>query len=133
MISEAAAKHAGLVMAHAAEGENRRSIEFESETQDRALDRAWSSLVEYRDHVDLWAMAREGLIAAETGKDDVLVVAAWAPGMPDAVVDVVRCRPTNCCRRCVMKASQVEKLTLELEAEENRLRQHLLMRPAGRG
>jgi hypothetical protein len=112
MITEAAAKHAGRVMAHAAaiasvsrpgelicpfvvvtEGENRRSIEFESETQDQAVDRAWSSLEEYRDHVDLWAMAREGLIAGETGKDDVLVVAAWAPEMSDAVVFTQRFRP----------------------------------------
>ena len=112
MITEAAAKHAGLVMAHAAaiasalepgelicpfvvvtKGENRRSVEFESETQDQAVDRAWSSLAEYRGHIDLWAMAREGLIAGQTGKDDVLVVAVWAPEMSDAVVFTQRFRP----------------------------------------
>lgn len=112
MVPEAAAKHAGLVMAHAAaiasvlepgelicpfvvvtKGENRQSIEFEAETQDQAVDRAWSSLAEYRDYIDLWAMAREGLIAGRDGKDDVLVVAAWAPEMSDAVVFTQRFRP----------------------------------------
>jgi hypothetical protein len=112
MITEAAAKHAGLVMAHAAaiasvlepgelicpfvvvtEGENRRSVAFESETQDQAVDRAWSSLEEYRGHVDLWAMAREGLIKGQAGKDDVLVVAAWSPEMSSAVAFTQRFCP----------------------------------------
>lgn len=112
MISEAVAKHAGLVMAHAAaiasvlepgelicpfvvvtKGENRQSIEFESETQDQAVDRAWSSLAEYRNDIDLWAMAREGLIAGQNGKDDVLVVAAWGHEMSGPVVFTQRFRP----------------------------------------
>ncbi len=112
MIPETAAKHAGFVMAHAAaiasvlelgelicpfvvvtKGDNRQSIEFESETQDQAVDRAWSSLAEYRDQVDLWAMAREGLVSGQNGKDDVLVVAVWAPEMSDPIVFTQRFRP----------------------------------------
>lgn len=112
MISEAVAKHAGLVMAHAAviasalesgelicpfvvvtKGGNRQSIEFEAETQDEAIDRAWSSLAEYRDHIDLWAMAREGLMSTEEGKNDVLVVSAWKHGMNEAIVFCQQFRP----------------------------------------
>jgi hypothetical protein len=112
MISEAVAKHAGLVMAHAAviasvlepgelicpfivitKGSDRQSIAFESKTQDEAVDRAWSSLSEYKTFVDLWAMAREGLVAGETGKEDVLVVAAWEQGMSEAVVFTQRFLP----------------------------------------
>jgi len=112
MISEALAKHAGLVMVHTAvivsvnepgelicpfivitKGSDRQSIEFESETQDEAVDRAWSSLAEYRTVVDLWAMAREGLVAGPNGKEDVLVVAAWEQGMSEAIVFTQRFLP----------------------------------------
>lgn len=112
MVSEALAKHAGLVMVHAAvivsaiepgelicpfiviaKGSDRQSIEFESKTQDEAVDRAWSSLSEYRAVVDLWAMAREGLVSGPNGKEDVLVVAAWEQGMSEAVVFTQRFLP----------------------------------------
>lgn len=112
MVSEALAKHAGLVMVHAAvivsaiepgelicpfiviaKGSDRQSIEFESKTQDEAVDRAWSSLPEYRAVVDLWAMAREGLVSGPNGKEDVLVVAAWEQGMSEAVVFTQRFLP----------------------------------------
>ena len=114
MIPELVAKHAGLVMAHAAaiasvlkpgelicpfavvtKGDNRQSIDFEAETQDEAIVRAWASLTEYQGYIDLWAMAREGLIAGESGKDDVLVVAAWTHGMPEPVVFSQRFCPTS--------------------------------------
>ena len=90
MITEAAAKHAGLVMAHAAavasviepgelicpfivvaKGDDRQSIEFPSKSQGEAIDRAWSSISEYQAFVDLWAMAREGLAAQQGTADDV--------------------------------------------------------------
>lgn len=75
-------------------GQNRQAIDFVAETQDQAVDRAWASLDEYREHVDLWAMAREGLIAGASGKDDVLVVCVWTRGMPDAAVFTQRFRPS---------------------------------------
>lgn len=112
MISEAVAKHAGLVMAHSAaiasviepgelicpyiviaKGSDRESIDFESQTQDEAVARAWSSLDEYREIVDLWAMSREGLVEGPDGKEDVLVVAVWEPGMSEAIIVTQRFLP----------------------------------------
>jgi len=68
------------------QGANRQSIEFEARTQDEAVSEGWASLDKYRDHVDLWALAREGLANGPNGKEDVLVVAAWTHGMPEPVV-----------------------------------------------
>jgi hypothetical protein len=111
-LPDAVANHAGFVMAHAAaiasalkegelicpfvvvqEGEYRRSIDFEDETQDRAVERAWASLIELGDRVDLWALAREGLKRGPNGKDDVLIVAAWTKGMDEPIVFVQRFLP----------------------------------------
>lgn len=111
-ITEAAARHAGLVMAHAAvvasvlepgelicpfavvaKGDDRQSIEFESDTQDQAVERAWASLDEYRNQIDLWAMAREGSVAGPDGKEDVVVVATWGQGMAEPFVFTQRFRP----------------------------------------
>jgi len=105
LLPEAVVKHAGFVMAHAAvivsvlephelicpfavvtKGDNRESIEFEAENQDEAVSEAWSSLDKYRDHIDLWGMAREGLVTASGVKEDVLVVAVWTHGMPEAAI-----------------------------------------------
>ncbi len=109
---EAAARHAGLVMTHAAaiasvlepeelicpfvvvaKGEDRQSIEFEADSQDEAVSKAWDSLEEYKSRVDLWALAREGLSTVDGVKVDVLVVAVWMPGMPEPVVFVQGFRP----------------------------------------
>lgn len=98
-------RHAGLVMAHAAniasvlnigelicpfavvtKGDSRESIEFEAPTQDEAISEGWASLDKYKEHFDLWAFAREGLVRGSDGKEDVLVVAAWTHGMPNPVV-----------------------------------------------
>jgi hypothetical protein len=98
-------RHAGLVMTQVAsiasvledgelvcpfavitKGENRQSIEFEALSQDEAVSDGWASLEKYKDHLDLWALAREGLISGPDGKEDVLVVAAWTHGMLEPVV-----------------------------------------------
>ncbi len=71
-------------------GANRQSIEFEAESQDEAIAEPWASLDELRDNVDLWAMAREGLLSTSSGKFDALVVAAWGCGMPEATPFVQR-------------------------------------------
>jgi hypothetical protein len=104
-LPEAVLRHAGLVMTQAAsiasvlqdgelicpfavitKGENRQSIEFESETQDEAVLKGWESLDELREKIDLWAFAREGLTKGPEGKNDVLLVAAWTHGMSEPVL-----------------------------------------------
>jgi hypothetical protein len=69
-----------------ARGDNRQSIAFEAPSQDEAVSEGWASLERYKDDVDLWAFAREGLINSPDGKEDVLVVAAWTHGMLEPVV-----------------------------------------------
>jgi hypothetical protein len=101
--------HAGLVMMQAAsiasvlqeeelicpfivitKGSNQQSIEFEAGTQDQAIAEGWDSLEKYKDKLDLWAFAREGLRKGLSKgpqvKSDVLVVAAWTHGMVEPVV-----------------------------------------------
>ena len=94
------AKHAGLVLTQAAsiasvlnsgelicpfavvtKGSDRQSVEFEAATQDDAVSKGWAHFNEWKERVDLWALAREGLAVEPNGKVDVLVVAAWTPGM----------------------------------------------------
>jgi hypothetical protein len=105
-------RHAGLVMTQAAsiasvlesgelicpfavitKGENRQSIEFEAASQDEAVSEGWASLGKYEEHLDLWAFAREGLINGAEGKEDVLLVAAWAHGMAKPVIFLQRFLP----------------------------------------
>ena len=105
-------RHAGLVMTQVAsiasvleddelvcpfavisKGENRQSIAFEGLSQDEAVSEGWASLEKYKDHLDLWAFAREGLINGPGGKEDVLLVAAWTHGMLEPVVFFQRFLP----------------------------------------
>jgi hypothetical protein len=105
-------RHAGLVMTQVAsiasvledgelvcpfaviaKGENRQSIEFEALSQDEAVSEGWASLEKYKDRLDLWAFAREGLIIGPHGKEDVLLVAAWTHGMLEPVVFLQRFLP----------------------------------------
>jgi hypothetical protein len=98
-------RHAGFVMAHAAvvvselkadelicpfavitKGESRQSLEFEAESQDKAVSEAWASLDAHKERIDLWAMAREGLVSTSRCKADVLVVASWGHDMGEAVM-----------------------------------------------
>lgn len=107
LLPEAVVKHAGFVMTHAAvvasvlephelicpfvvvtKGNDRQSIDFEAQNQDQAVSEAWSSLDGYKEHIDLWAMAREGFVPTTAGKKTVLIVASWGHGMQEAVVFV---------------------------------------------
>jgi hypothetical protein len=107
-------RHAGLTMMQAAsiasvlgeqelicpfavisKGSDRQSVEFESETQDEAVSKGWASLDEWKDQIDLWAFAREGLVATPAGKVDVLVVAAWGPTMKEPVIFTQRFLPNT--------------------------------------
>jgi hypothetical protein len=111
-LPEAASRYAGLVMTQAAsiasvlepgelicpfiviaKGEDRQSIEFEADSQDEAVSKAWDSLEHYKDQVDLWALAREGLRSTQAEKKDVLVVAVWASGMLEPAIFVQGFRP----------------------------------------
>lgn len=76
-------------------GEDRQSIEFKANTQDEAVSRGWASLDEYRTRVDLWAFAREGLINGPSGKEDVLSIAVWKPGMEEPAIFLQAFLPTG--------------------------------------
>ena len=76
-------------------GPDRQSVAFESETQDEAVSKGWASLEEWKGEIDLWAFAREGLVATPEGKVDVLVVAAWGPMMNEPVVFTQRFLPST--------------------------------------
>jgi hypothetical protein len=69
--------------------------EFEALSQDESASEGWASLEKYKDHLDLWAFAREGLINGPNGKEDVLLVAAWTHGMPEPVVFLQRFLPRD--------------------------------------
>lgn len=104
-IPDNVARHAGLVMTQAAsiasvldigelicpfavvtKDEIRQSIEFEAATQDEAVSKGWDSFATLKDQVDIWSLAREGLQRGPSGKEDVLVVAAWTQGMEEPAV-----------------------------------------------
>jgi hypothetical protein len=76
-------------------GDNRQSIEFQARSQDEAVSEGWASLEKYKDHLDLWALAREGLLKGPNGKEDVLLVAAWTHGMLEPVVFLQRFLPRD--------------------------------------
>jgi len=76
-------------------GDNRQSIAFEGRSQEEAVSEGWASLEKYKDQLDLWALAREGLLNGPNGKEDVLLVAAWTHGMPEPVVFLQRFLPRD--------------------------------------
>jgi hypothetical protein len=111
-IPDVVVRHAGLVLTHSAvvasvledgqlicpfavatKGDDRQTVEFEAATQDEAVSKGWSHFEEWKEHVDLWALAREGLVPGPNGKDDVLVVAAWTRGMVEPLVVTQRFLP----------------------------------------
>jgi hypothetical protein len=59
----------------------RRSIEFESETQEEAIEKGWASLDHSIEKSESWAFGREGLLRIEDSVSDVLLVSIWEPGM----------------------------------------------------
>jgi hypothetical protein len=78
-----------------AKGENRQVIDFESETQQEAVQKGWASLDEWREHIDAWGFGREGLLSdGSSHKVDVLCVSVWKPGMSEAVNLFQRFTPT---------------------------------------
>jgi hypothetical protein len=114
VLPDEVARHAGLTMMQAAsiasvlgaqelicpfavvaKGSDRQSVEFESETQDEAVSKGWASLDEWKGQIDLWAFAREGLVATSEGKVDVLVVAAWGPLMSEPALFTQRFLPNT--------------------------------------
>lgn len=104
---DAALKFGGFVLAHAAvvanalepgdlicpfavvtKGSDRQILDFEADSQAKAIERGKASLGELKDTIDLWAFAREGLYG-ETDKPeskvDALVISAWTHGMAEPV------------------------------------------------
>lgn len=100
-IPKDALKYAGFVLVHCAaiadsnrDGEllcpfavvtaadGRRVIDFESDTQQEAVDKGWASLNEARSSRVWWAFGREGIYREPDGTGtDVLTVSVWLPGM----------------------------------------------------
>lgn len=79
-----------------AKDQSRQAIPFEADTQAESLDNAMASLEQYRDHVDFWSCAREGLYSEMddgAAKVDVLVVSAWTQGMRAPIEIIQRFRP----------------------------------------
>lgn len=77
-------------------GENREVIDFESETQQEAIEKGWASLNEWREAIDLWGFGREGLLSdGISQKTDVLSVSVWKPGMSEVVNMFQRFSPTS--------------------------------------
>lgn len=76
-------------------GDSRERIDFEAESQVEALEAGKASLAELKDHVDFWALGREGLLskADDAAKVDVLIVSAWTHGMSEPVVLIQRFCP----------------------------------------
>lgn len=65
-----------------ADDSGRRVIAFESETQEEAISKAWSSLAEAQAGKVWWAMGREGIYRDPDGTGtDVLTVSVWIPRM----------------------------------------------------
>jgi len=77
-------------------GENRQVVDFESETQQEAIEKGWASLDEWREMIDLWGFGREGLLSdGSSQKVDVLSVSVWEPGMSEVVNMFQRFSPTS--------------------------------------
>jgi len=104
---EDAVRFGGLVMAHTAyvasdlehgalicpfsvietEGE-RQIIAFESDSQAESIERGKASFEDYKNTVELWSLAREGLLSfvgSNEPKQDVLTVSAWKTGLDEPV------------------------------------------------
>lgn len=62
--------------------DGRRVVDFESDTQQKAVAKGWASFDEARAHRVWWAFGREGIYREPGGKGtDVLTVTVWLPGM----------------------------------------------------
>jgi hypothetical protein len=66
------------------DSDGRRVVNFESETQEEAVEKGWSSLGESKEKREWWAFGREGLFRAEGKAVDVLLVSVWVPGMNES-------------------------------------------------
>lgn len=65
-----------------ADSDGRRVIDFESATQDEAVEKGWASLDEAVARGDWWAFGREGIFREPDGAGtDILTVSVWLPGM----------------------------------------------------
>jgi hypothetical protein len=102
-IPDEALEFAGFVLAHCAtiadanrggelicpfavvEGNGRREvINFQSDTQEEAVAKGWSTLAQARTRHLAWAFGREGIYREPDGTGtDVLLVTVWIPRMTD--------------------------------------------------
>jgi hypothetical protein len=105
---EDAVRFGGTVLAHAAwiasdleDGElvcpfaiiqtgcEREVVAFESDSQAESVERGKASFQDYKERVDFWSFAREGLlpyVGSDQSKVDVLTVSAWGKGLDEPVI-----------------------------------------------
>jgi hypothetical protein len=55
--------------------------------------KGWDSFAALKDQIDIWSLAREGLLRESDGKADVLVIVAWTRGMLEPAVFTQRFTP----------------------------------------
>jgi hypothetical protein len=72
---------------------NRTLSRFEAETQEVAIARGKSAMMDASKSADAWAFVREGLMPEGGVKVDVLVVDFWAKGMSAPVTIIQRFEP----------------------------------------
>lgn len=103
-IPDGAVEFAGFVLAHcAAIADSNRAgelicpfavlrksgrqevIDFESEAQAEAVEKAWKSLPAAQATKTGWALGREGIFRGSDSAEDVLTVSAWLPAMKELI------------------------------------------------
>ena len=105
---EDAVRFGGMVLAHAAwiasvledgalvcpfaiirTGCDREVVAFESDSQAESIERGKASFQDYKERVDFWSFAREGLLSyvgSDEPKVDVLTISAWGQGLDEPVI-----------------------------------------------
>jgi len=103
-----AVRFGGMVLAHAAwiasdledgslvcpfaiiqTGSEREVVAFESDSQAESVERGKASFEDYKERVEFWSFAREGLllhVGGDEPKVDVLTVSAWRQGLDEPVI-----------------------------------------------
>jgi hypothetical protein len=105
---EDAVRFGGMVLAHAAwiasdleddalicpfaiiqTGGEREVVAFESDSQAEPIERGKASFQDYKERVEFWSFAREGLVSyvgSDEPKVDVLSVSSWKHGLDEPLI-----------------------------------------------
>lgn len=83
-VSDTAADELLCPLAIIEDGDERRLLRFEADSQEQAIEAAKTAMTEWQQNASTFAFAREGQWrpkGANTQPEDVLTVEFWAPGM----------------------------------------------------